>query len=251
MSFGWAAHTAREAGNRWSIGFFDRGFQDQLLQFVCTFFQSPGRSGRSVAAASIGLVIFFVIKINADVLVLKAQFFRYHHCVCFQAVVADDGALGRKVHNAVPELEFGVVSCNGMTWTLLVSETCAVHPAVRKLLCSGAVPPPVHQFLRGYETGLVTRDRAGVFLRFRSMQIQGGYINRILAQLFRDLINAHHQGIPVHGIMLAAEVHLPAVAVHNVHTLFDVQAPGSQVRAIRLVHRSAENGAAANTGIGD
>ena len=55
----------------------------------------------------------------------------------------------------------------------------------------------------------------------------------------------------VHGIMLAAEVHLSAVAVHNVHTLFDIQAPGSQVRAIRLVHRSAENGAAVDPGIGD
>jgi hypothetical protein len=126
-----------------------------------------------------------------------------------------------------------------------------MHPAVRKLLCCGAVPPPVHQLLRAYETGLVARDHAGVFLRFRSVQIQRGYINRILAQLFRDYINAHHQGIPVHRIMLAAEVHLSSVAVYDVHALFDVQALGSQVRAVRLIHRSAENGAAADPGIGD
>ena len=29
------------------------------------------------------------------------------------------------------------------------AETCAMHPAVGKLLCSGTVPPPVHQLLRG------------------------------------------------------------------------------------------------------
>ena len=75
------------------------------------------------------------------------------------------------------------------------------------------------------------------------MEIQSSDLNGVFPQLFRNQVIRHHQGIPAHRVMLAADVHHSGVAVYDLHILFDVLAPGCEIGTIGLVHRIAENGA--------
>ena len=85
------------------------------------------------------------------------------------------------MHNAVPELKFRVVSRNRMTRTLLVSKAGTMHPAVFELLFAGAVPLPVHHLLSCFDTGFIARHRIGILLGFRTVKVECGDLDRILA----------------------------------------------------------------------
>lgn len=83
------------------------------------------------------------------------------------------------------------------------------------------------------------------------MEIQRRDVYRILAQFFSDQMYRDRYGVPVHWIMLAAGVHLSAVAVDDFHALSDVLAAGGEVGAIGLVHGITEIGGAPHSCVRD
>ncbi len=190
-----------------------------------------------------------VIKLGVDILVLKAQFFGHNHCVRFHDIDADNRPPGCQAHDAVPELKFGVEYCPGMARALIVSEARPVQPAVGKLLLPRLVPLPVHHLLRGRDTRLIAGHRVGVGLGVRPVEVQRRDVDRVLPQFFSDPVDRYRQRIPAHRVVLAAEPHLPAVAVDDLHILFDVLAPGGEIGAKGLVHSIAEIGAPAGPAV--
>ena len=73
------------------------------------------------------------------------------------------------------------------------------------------------------------------------MEIQPGDIYGVFSQFFCYQVYCQGYGIPVHGVMLAAHVHLSTVAVHTIHVLFNILTSGSKIGAIVLVHCGTEN----------
>jgi hypothetical protein len=124
---------------------------------------------------------------------------------------------------------------NGMARALVVAETCSVQTTVGQLFGACRMPVPVHHLFCGRDACFKAGHGIGVGLGFRPVEIQCRDLYRVLAQLFPNHINPHHQGIPAHGIMLAADIHHSGVAIHNLHALFDVLAPGGEIGTIRLV----------------
>src|SRR4030042_2786934 len=134
-----------------------------------------------------------------------------------------------------------------MARALVVSEACPMHPSVREPLLSRTMPVPAHELLRGRNTGLIAGHRGGILLGCGPVEIQRGDLDRVFPQLFRDKMYGHCYCIPVKGAVLAADIHHPAVAVHNIHVLFDITASGGDIRAITLITVSAEHGASPDT----
>ncbi len=83
------------------------------------------------------------------------------------------------------------------------------------------------------------------------MQVQAGYLYRVLPQLFGYEVNGHGDSVPVERAVLTAYVHHAAVGVDYFHALAHVGAFHGAVGALILVAGRAEGGARAHASVGD
>ncbi len=152
-----------------------------------------------------------VIEINVYVVVAHAEFLSDYHGIALGTVKSLDRPLSRKMNFAVAIVQLAGIIEESMTRAHTVAEARTVQASVGKTFGPRLMPLPVHKLKPSPDTGLEARNRIGVVLRGRTVQIEARYLNGILVKLFGNKVQTYCQRIPVEWEKLTGAVHKPAV----------------------------------------